>query len=212
MPATPMRSLGLRAFLPVLALLPLVACAVGPGDSADSNEDALTGSAKVSPTHLMSDEQLEGGQHLTAATLQAFLTAKRSALAAYKDPGTGESAASMIVSRSTAQRINPIYLLARIQGESSLVQSGNTKGIEKATGCACPDGQACAKSSGGFAKQIECTSSLMRKYLDQLDTKGATQSGWKVGVAKSTLDPCTVKPDNRATAAIYTYTPWVGGY
>ena len=26
------------------------------------------------------------------------------------------------------------------------------------------------------------------------------------------LDPCVVTPENRATAALYTYTPWVGAY
>ena len=39
-----------------------------------------------------------------------------------------------------------------------------------------------------------------------------TISGWKVGVTKSTSDPCQVTPKNRITAALYTYTPWVGAY
>ena len=31
-------------------------------------------------------------------------------------------------------------------------------------------------------------------------------------MTKATSDPCTVTPVNNATAALYTYTPWVGAY
>jgi hypothetical protein len=105
-------------------------------------------------------------------------------------------------------------MLARIQGESSLVESKspNTKNIPKATGCGCPDGKGCSAQYKGFANQITCASKLIKKYFTEMDTNGATVADWKVGAAKKTLDPCTITPKNRATAALYTYTPWVGSF
>ena len=52
----------------------------------------------------------------------------------------------------------------------------------------------------------------MKKYFTQLDTNGKTTSGWAVDKQKTTSDPRTVTPDNKATVALYTYTPWVGAY
>jgi hypothetical protein len=50
----------------------------------------------------------------------------------------------------------------------------------------------------------------MEEYYEELETDGQTRAGWAVGKAKRTLDPCSVTPKNKATAALYTYTPWVG--
>ena len=53
----------------------------------------------------------------------------------------------------------------------------------------------------------------MANYTKSLSSGGgSTVSGWKTNVAKKTLDPCTVTPDGIASAASYTYTPWVGAY
>jgi hypothetical protein len=103
-------------------------------------------------------------------------------------------------------------MLARIQTESSLVTSGTSTNLAKATGCGCPDSSGCDVSYAGFGNQIECSAKKVRGYLTDLDAGRATVSGWKVGVTKSTSDPCSVKPVNKATAALYTYTPWVGAY
>jgi hypothetical protein len=43
-----------------------------------------------------------------------------------------------------------------------------------------------------------------------MDRTGETRAAWGVGKKNKTLDPCTIIPKTRATAAIYTYTPWVG--
>ncbi|WNG15146.1 LGFP repeat-containing protein [Cystobacter fuscus] len=59
---------------------------------------------------------------------------------------------------------------------------------------------------------MECGAAKIRNYLKDLDAGRPTISGWKVGVTKQTLDPCTVTPATKATAALYTYTPWVGAY
>lgn len=118
----------------------------------------------------------------------------------------------MIVEESLRQHISPLYMLARLETESSLVTSGTHNHIDSACGCHCPDGDSCDSADAGFARQIRCSAKDLRGYLDTLDTKKVTISGWKVGVEKSTSDPCQVTPKNRITAALYTYTPWVGAY
>ncbi|MBW2458924.1 MAG: hypothetical protein JRI68_30780 [Deltaproteobacteria bacterium] len=76
-------------------------------------------------------------------------------------------------------------------------------------GCGCPDYQNCIEALRGFDKQVACAAERFRTYLTEQDESGATIAGWKVGKAKKTLDGYWVTPKSRATAAIYTYTPWV---
>ncbi len=162
--------------------------------------------------NLMSDSDLAGFHWITPAQVQSFLHAQGSYLAGYTDPQWGKSAATLIVERSQAYGINPIYMLARIETESGLVRSATSKNLAKATGCACPDSGGCSTSWSGFGNQVECSAAKFRGYLDDLEAGGTTVSGWKTGVAKNTLDGCRVVPANNATAALYTYTPWVGAY
>jgi MYXO-CTERM domain-containing protein len=49
----------------------------------------------------------------------------------------------------------------------------------------------------------------MRRSMDKALTTG-TVSGWSRGKTKDTEDGMTILPKNAATAALYTYTPWVG--
>jgi hypothetical protein len=103
-------------------------------------------------------------------------------------------------------------MLARIQTESGLIQSGTSSGLSQATGCGCPDGSGCSAQWRGFGNQVECSARVVRGYLNDLDAGRSTITGWRPGVGKNTSDPCWVRPANKATAALYTYTPWVGAY
>jgi hypothetical protein len=84
--------------------------------------------------------------------------------------------------------------------------------LDRAFGCGCPDGGGgrCDAKYSGFEAQAECAASLTADYMKSLEGGGSTVSGWKVGAPKATEDGYTVTPVNRATAALYTYTPWVG--
>ena len=161
---------------------------------------------------LMTDADITVGNDISAAQVQEFLAQQGSFLAGYADPVSGDSAAALIAARSQAHAISPLYLLARIQTESSLITSGTDAYLDQATGCGCPDGSGCDPQLGGFGNQVECAAQKMRSYLDDLDQTGVTVAGWSVGAEHQTGDPCTVTPGNRATAALYTYTPWVGAY
>jgi hypothetical protein len=188
----------------------LVACAA-PSEDGEEAGDALTSSSlsgSVDVNHLLEDEDILGGADIAATDIQAFLQKTGSALATYKDGG--QTAAEIIADRCHQSGVSPVYMLARIQGESSLVESKSSNNIAKATGCGCPDGKGCAQSDAGFGNQITCAANLIQKYFDEMASSGSTISGWSVGKTKATLDPCTVKPANKGTAALYTYTPWVG--
>jgi hypothetical protein len=206
----------LRHLLFLLPALWLVGC----GNTEDAVVvDALTGEVlqevvtEYDMHRLLEDSDITGGQWITVTQVQQFLTQKGSYLATYKDPAwSNKTAAALIVERSKAYTISPLYMLARIQTESSLITSGTSANLDKATGCGCPDSGGCSVSYAGFGNQIECSAKKMRGYFNSLDAGQATVSGWKPGVLKSTSDPCSVKPYNKATAALYTYTPWVGAY
>jgi hypothetical protein len=178
-----------------------------------TGEEIEAAAAKADMNRLLNDNDISGGAGVTVAKVQAFLNKKGGPLKGYRDPAFGnQTAAQIIVEQSRASNINPVYMLARIQTESSLVSGGSTSNIPKATGCGCPDGGGCGAAYRGFGKQVQCAAQKFRGYLRDLDAGRPTVSGWKPGVAKNTLDPCRVVPQNKATAALYTYTPWVGAY
>ena len=183
------------------------------GSDAGSSGNALlkpVAGGKINPNHLMDDSDMLGGTSITVAQVQALLASQKSALATLNQGGM--SGAQIIVSQSQANGISPLYIIARIETESGLIHSTTTRNISSATGCGCPDGSACNVMVAGFSSQVACAAKLMAGYTKALQGGGSTVSGWKTNVAKKTLDPCTVTPDGVASAASYTYTPWVGAY
>jgi hypothetical protein len=183
-------------------------CAAETSDepSADDSESAL--SEKYDVTALLQDDEMRGGNKLSIARIQAFLEAKGSYLATYSEDG--RTAATIIAEACRRADISPIYMLARIQTESSLVSSGTSRSLKAATGCACPDHAACDRRNAGFEQQVECAADLHASYFDEMARDGETRAAWGVGKRQKTLDPCTIIPKTMATAVLYTYTPWVG--
>ncbi len=209
----------------LFALLALggVACSGTDAEPEDPDavelggEELLSKSFKVDA--IVEDIDLTDASALTAAEIDDFLDhpypdlgGKASCLASYKSGG--KTVGQLFAEKAKTYKINPIFLLAHLQKESSLVS--NTKAtcssskMAAAFGCGCPDGQGCSSQFAGFAGQLECAAKLTRSYLDDLNGGGATVSGWRVNKAKNTLDKRTISPKTKATAVLYTYTPWVG--
>jgi hypothetical protein len=164
--------------------------------------------------NIISDNALTDVTYVTAQTLQKFFEKtpynRRSFLADYVVEGV--PASEFLVGIAEEYSLNPLVLAVRMQIESGLIYSTERPDdyvLAKAMGCGCLDGQSCLASLTGFAKQIRCAADLLRNYLIQLDQLGVTVSGWSVGHSKQALDGKIVTPANRATAALYTYTPWV---
>lgn len=184
------------------------ACSTPSAEEEVAHSEAAATSASMN--RVLDDANLTGDQAIGATRIQALLEENGSALATYSEGG--RSAATIIVEESRASHISPVFVLARIQGESGLVTSGTLANIEAATGCGCPDGEACDPALANFGAQVRCTAQQFRRYLEDLAADNSTVSGWGVGRGRTTLDGCWVVPANAATAALYTYTPWVGAY
>lgn len=212
MTSTPLRALAL-----VLASL-LAACAPATDEADLADETEVTDDELNEPgfdrNRVMSDTAFTDHEAMSADAIQAFLEAtpygSRSVLADLTTDGKPASRA--IWDAAQQHRINPIIILVRAQMEQSLVakSTATQRALDHAFGCGCPDYESCSSQYRGFGKQVACLGKLMRSYLDDLEGGGSTIAGWKVGKAKKTLDPLWVTPANQATAALYTYTPWVG--
>ena len=169
-------------------------------------------------TGFMSDEVYEDHTSMTSQQILDFLTERGSFLATpsltdtYKDTD-GKTFVPAVYIKHLAETyfINPQLILVTMEKESGLVRVSSLPADP-------PDGYMGAKGCAHTIRaQLDCGVSRMRKYLTDLDTTGQTVSGWAPGVTKKTcagkgcsLENLDVTPANRATAALWTYTPVVG--
>jgi len=175
----------------------------------------VKGDGAVFNRHLLIDDGVFADPaYLTVAQIQAFFEATpygtRSFLADHSEAGL--SAAEILAEAGTRHGINPLVLLVKLQVETGLVSKTSHPGshlVDRAMGCACPDGGGCSALQAGFSEQIDCAGGLFRKYLDEIAGTGKTWTGWGPDRLKYTSDDVDVVPKNAATAALYTYTPWV---
>ncbi len=203
-----------------LVALGLAASVGTTGCSAPTEEDGGQSAAAASATEgfdrddLLSDAALRDAKALTTADVQAFLEKtpfkKRAGLADYEEGG--KSAAEILHDAAERNGINPLALLVRAHMEQGLLSDTNATSakIAKTFGCGCPDGSACATKYAGLARQAECAAGTLRRAFDAASGAKGTVSGWARGKTKASLDHLDVTPKNAATAALYTYTPWVG--
>ena len=211
--------IGLYSALALCAL----ACSDPPADieshpvpqDLTHTEAGKADSTSFNANKLMTDEVFEDADFITANDIQRFLEetpyGHPSFMATYAE--NGMSVAEKIVEAAQMYRINPLVILIKLQVESSLIfkaERPNQFLLDRAMGCGCHDGDpSCHRGELGLFPQIDCGARLLRSYISELDTQGQTISGWKVGDSKLTSDETAIVPRNRATAALYTYTPWV---
>ena len=167
------------------------------------------------PDYLVADDLFVDARYLTVEQLQDFLEdtpyGRRSFLADYSEAGVSTS--EHLVKAAETYRINPLVLLVKLQVEASLVYAESPPSrfhMDHAMGCGCPDGDpTCRYAPKGLFLQIDCAARLFREYMDQLDADGHTLTGWGPGIEKLTSERQAITPRTKATAALYTYTPWV---
>lgn len=125
--------------------------------------------------------------------------------------GSGMTAAEIIYDAAQQNHINPQVLLVLLQKESSLITDKvpNSHDYRQATGYGCPDTAACDAKYYGFKNQIYRAAELFRYTLDH------GYSLYPVGVnvyvgyhPSSSCGGASIKIENRATAALYRYTPY----
>ena len=125
----------------------------------------------------------------------------------------GKSAARIIYDIAQTYRINPKVLIVTLQKEQSLVTDTwplNSQ-YKTATGYGCPDTAACDSQYYGFTNQVTWTAKMFRAILDDSPT---WYTPYVLGTNYIRYNPISgcggtnVYITNRATQALYNYTPY----
>lgn len=168
------------------------------------------------PNFLISDEELQNWQSMNREDIQAFLSDKGGYIANFTaaDKNGIERPVSDIIYRAAVDnKINPKYLLVKLQKEQSLItdQDPTPKQLDWATGygvcdsCSMDDPN--IQKFKGFGVQVDNAAGIMRWYYDNVNNQG-----WIKRPANLYLiDNSPVTPANFATAFLYTYTPHLHG-
>ncbi|MDO4242229.1 MAG: hypothetical protein Q4C85_00435 [Actinomyces sp.] len=126
----------------------------------------------------------------------------------------GEDAASIISKAATACGVNPRVLLVILQKEQGLVAASGSAltpaRYSKAMGFRCPDGSPCDPTYAGLASQIYYAASRLVQYGAQ-PASFRFRAGGTYDIAYHPTASCgssSVTITNRATAALYNYTPY----
>jgi hypothetical protein len=195
---------------------------------------ALSGS-DFNPGDIISDANFHNFGSMTETQVQAFLNAKVMSCAAgatclknyTQDTSTvsanaqcatyygtpAESAAEIISKVSTACKVNPQVLLVLLQKEQALVTSTapSTGAYRSATGYGCPDTAACDSTYYGFFNQVYHAALQFDRY--EVSTNFTYfPVGRPSNIAYSPSSSCgsqSVTIQNKATADLYYYTPYV---
>lgn len=176
--------------------------------------------AGFNPNTILEDADILSVEGASLDRLNRFLRSKPGSLATYRAAdidGVTKSAAEILWRVATSYHINPMYLLALLQKEQSLVEhiSPTQKQYDWAAGygiCdACSMDDPSLQTFRGFASQVEWAAKQHReKYLLQILGRGATISGIAPG-KPTVIDGISITPTNQATAMLYSYTPHIAG-
>lgn len=168
------------------------------------------------PDFLISDEEIQNWRAMTRDDVQAFLYEHGGYIARLIGPdidGVMRTAADMIIRAAETHRINPKYILVKLQKEQSLVTEPNPtqKQLDWATGygiCdACSMNDPSLQKHRGFATQVDSAAGIMRWYYDNVNISPIVKKPHTAYPIDNTL----VRPANFATAFLYTYTPHIHG-
>jgi uncharacterized protein (TIGR03382 family) len=192
----------------------LAACAQPVQDTSAKGSVSAVIQRPFDRNNVLDDKSMLDANAMTVADVQKFLDktpwGTKSALASYTEGG--KTAATIMVETAKAHGINPLEMLVRVQMEQGLLSktTAPTTTIAIAFGCGCPHSPVCSDAYRGFANQAECAAGTLRRSMDRAVTSTGTVSGWARNKSKDTEDGLTIIPKNAVTAALYTYTPYVG--
>lgn len=171
---------------------------------------------QFNPSYLISDEQMQDYNSMSREDIEAFLKDYKSILLTYHAPdkdGNIKTASQIIYDVAQEYKINPKYLLVKLQKEQSLItdQDPSQKQFDGATGYGITDGcgWTCTAylNNKGFGKQVDAAAGIMRWYYDHVSLEP-----WIKRPNQSVIiDGQLVIPANYATAFLYTYTPHLNG-
>lgn len=222
-----------RTSLLLVMMLMIAGIMLAPGPTANAKTPP-PGLGGFEAGNLISDSRMFDGDAMTTAQVDAFLdkhgakcgsnplclanytasTPKRAATkyCAALPAGTKRTAGRIITDVAVACDINPEVLLTMLQKEQGLITttSPTKKKLDQALGFGCPDFLGCDPKYAGFAQQIYNAGNRLQEYGDP--KAGYTfRAGGTYQIQYSPYAFCgaaTVKIANRATAALYNYTPF----
>ncbi|WP_269213849.1 N-acetylmuramoyl-L-alanine amidase [Schaalia sp. lx-260] len=190
------------------------------------------------PAFLISDAQMFNAHTMSTGAIQQFLSEKgrscrpaSDGTACLKDyritsstmkfpycasyQGTpSESSAEVIYKAAQACGINPQVLLTMLQKEQGLLTaSGNSLSqtrYSKAMGYACPDSAPCSSAYASFPLQVYGAASRLVQYGEEPHkfNHAAGRTSWVGYHPNASCGGSRVTMANRATAALYNYTPY----
>lgn len=182
---------------------------------------------------IIDDAVFTDWQSMSAGQIQEFLIAKNSvclkdfrSLSLVDKNGDGiiqdstteqygpetMSAAELIAAASKTYRINPKVILVTLQKEQGLITRQDCPAwrYNTALGYGCPDTAPCNQAAFGFTRQIDYGAYHFRGFFDDTLTSVPFGTG-TYNIRFSPDASCgssSVNIQNRATAALYSYTPY----
>lgn len=175
--------------------------------------------ASFDPGYIISDSIFTNSTSMSASSVQYFINVKGASCVDGEAPclknysENGKSAATIIAEAAQAYSINPQVLLTTLQKETGLVtisQPGAWR-YRTAMGYGCPDTAACDAQYYGFTNQMNRAASMFHRIMIYDPT---WYSPYQVGLNFVYYNPVAscggtnVNIQNRATAALYDYTPY----
>lgn len=216
------------------AVMAVAIVAAGPGASKVQAAD-LNG---FDPGFIISDEVFFNSSTMSASAIQSFLNAKAPSCTDYTSGTTkytclknyetssadraadsrctavsgksGQSAAAIIYTVAKACGINPQVILVTLQKENGLITSAKSPGSYRtAMGYGCPDTAPCDTQYYGFFNQVYKAASQFIRYGQSTGFNHNAGRTSNVGYHPNTSCGSTaVYIRNKATAALYNYTPY----
>lgn len=181
---------------------------------------------------IISDTVFTDYNSMSASDIQAFLNAKNSvclknfqtlSLVDQNNDGLGDepygkgsnemvSAATLIWQASQLYRISPKVILATLEKEQGLITRTDCPSwrYNTALGYGCPDSEPCDTSAYGFTRQIDYGVWHFRGFFDDtypIPTK-VPGNNYIAYNPDGSCGGTTLNIKNRATAALYSYTPY----
>ncbi|MDU0968518.1 MAG: hemagglutinin [Actinomycetaceae bacterium] len=132
-----------------------------------------------------------------------------------RERGQGLKASTIIWRTAQACGINPQVILVTLQKEQGLITASSSRLTQTrydwAMGYGCPDGHDCDRQFAGFDTQVYQAAAQWKRYMN---------SPWSYSIIAGQVNHIPHSPDascgaedvmvtNRATAALYNYTPYV---
>lgn len=172
--------------------------------------------ADFNPNFLLSDEEMQNWQAMSREDIAAFLSGKGGYISTLKiedKDGTIRDTADIISRAAQEHKINPKYILVKLQKEQSLVTDDDPtqKQLDWATGYSvcdsCSMDDPAIQKNKGFGKQVDASAGIIRWYYENV----SAQNWIKRAQNEYAIDDTLVRPANNATAFLYTYTPHIHG-